>query len=101
MFNITGNEDVKTSDSEVQEPVSMPHISTNSSSNFSHKHPAYQSAHPQIHADHEQLQHANSTGKSDSNTLRKTKKSVPVETEIVKPNPIVQRVPIKEEYEVS
>ncbi|XP_056643329.1 uncharacterized protein LOC130449497 isoform X2 [Diorhabda sublineata] len=92
-----GNEDVKTSDSEGQEPVSMPHIPTTTTSNFSYKHPAYQSAHPQINPEPTVEQPPTKpVSKVDDGTIRRRKK----EERDAKSNLIAQQLPMKEEYEV-
>uniref|UniRef100_A0A6P7H655 Uncharacterized protein LOC114344785 isoform X2 n=1 Tax=Diabrotica virgifera virgifera TaxID=50390 RepID=A0A6P7H655_DIAVI len=92
------NEDVKTSDSEVHEPVSMPHIPIATTSNFSYKHPAYQSAHPQINSEPmaEPPQSVRPTTKTDDGTLRRRKNAAPEEKEVK----LVQPVRMKEEYEI-
>ncbi|XP_057659904.1 uncharacterized protein LOC130896122 isoform X2 [Diorhabda carinulata] len=91
------NEDVKTSDSEGQEPVSMPHIPTTTTSNFSYKHPAYQSAHPQINPEPTVEQPPTKpVTKVDDGTIRRRKK----EERDAKSNLTAQQLPMKEEYEV-
>ncbi|KAG5886862.1 hypothetical protein JTB14_019221 [Gonioctena quinquepunctata] len=94
-----GNEDIKSTEPEGQEPVSMPHIPITNPT-FSYKHPAYQSAHPQIGSDPIEPAPSGKPTKSDDGTLRKRRSIAQQEKSEAKPCQISHHIPMKEEYEV-
>lgn len=71
-----GNEDPKCNKQDGQEPMSMPHMSVNNQT-FSYKNPAYQSAHPQIHSDLNEIasNNSNTTTTTTASTKQLTSKS--------------------------
>ncbi|CAH1155098.1 unnamed protein product [Phaedon cochleariae] len=93
-----GNEDTST-EPEVQEPVSMPHIPTNNPT-FSYKNPAYQSAHPQIGCEPLEPPVRVPPKATDDGTLKRRKSSVSREEKDGKSCQRSRRIPMKEEYEV-
>ncbi|XP_074039161.1 tyrosine-protein phosphatase non-receptor type 13 isoform X2 [Leptinotarsa decemlineata] len=95
-----GNEDVESTEPERQEAVSMPHIPITNPT-FSYKHPAYQSAHPQIGSEPVEPGPSNkSTSKTDDGTLKKRRNTVQQEDVETKSSQIAHPMPMKEEYEV-